>query len=337
MPDHASLSRRSFLAAAGSVAALSLLPSRAWGALASARAGTVLEWSELAKGVHAIADLTLGGNTMLVADGSGVLLVDTKFPHLAYALLEDARALSADDASLTLVNTHHHGDHTGGNGFIVPSAARSYAHKNALPRIAAQLDRTRQGAQGGPAQVGRMPGSNERLLGLATKAADEAASLDEAAVTPKSGIGSHETLEIGATKAELHHFGAGHTDNDVIIHLPDRNIVHTGDLVFNGLHPFFDPDGGYDTKGWIHALRETRERCDADTTVVPGHGPIADRSAIDAQIRYLESIIEEVQNAIENGKSKEETQQMTWGFMDGLGFEQIRARAIGAVYDELSK
>ena len=337
MLDHPTLTRRSFLVLTGTAAALTLVPTRALGAMTRVRASTILPWTELSEGIHAIADLSLGGNTMVVADGPGVLLVDTKFAHLAYALVADAHTLSSGESSLTLVNTHHHGDHTSGNGFIVPNASKSYAHKNAIPRIEAQLDRMKLGAQGGPAQVGRMKDADPRLLELAAKAADESDALTTNDIAPHSSIGSNETITIGATKVELHHFGAGHTDNDVVVHLPDRNVLHTGDLVFHTLHPFFDPEGGYSAKGWIVSLKHTRELCDSDTIVIPGHGPIGDRASIDAQISYLESIIEEVQRAIDSGKSKEETQAMSWGFMDGLGFEQIRERAIGAVYDELSK
>ena len=71
------------------------------------------------------------------------------------------------------------------------------------------------------------------------------------------------------------------------------------------------------------------------TPLSPGHGPAGDREVVSAQRRYLEQIIDAVQAEIDAGTSKEDAQEKSWPFMDGLGFEGIRPRAIGAVYDEL--
>ena len=287
-------------------------------------------------GLWAVADLTLGGNTLVLADKGEALLIDTKFPYLAGALLRDTRALAgADAAPITLVNTHHHADHTGGNAIVVPES-EAHAHARAMDRIGGQLARFRQAAAGGPAQLNRT-GASRGLIELAATAADGADSWTEDDVVPSNRIpDAGATLEIGSTRVEIHHFGAGHTDNDLVVHLPERGLVHTGDLVFNGTHPFYDPGGGVDARGWVAALKKARELCEKDTIVVPGHGPVGDRSIIDAMISYHERLIEEVQRAIEAGEPREDVIERTWGFMEGLGYGSIRSRAIGVVYDQLT-
>ncbi|MHA7814440.1 MAG: MBL fold metallo-hydrolase [Phycisphaerales bacterium] len=351
-PSHG-LSRRSFLSHAAlsgvSLAALSSMPSGALARALQPAGGEapppvgVLGWTTLQKDIYAIADQTMGGNTLLIASQGKAMLVDTKYPYLGGALLADAAKLieadltTNDSIELTLINTHHHGDHTGGNAIVVPSASASYAHANALPRIKAQHERYVQGAKAGPSQLARTD-ADEKLMPFAKAAAEECASWSDKTAVPKIAIsGSGNTLSIGGITVTTHHFGTGHTDNDLVIHLPEHNIVHTGDLVFNGLHPFFDPDANATARGWIESLRQTRKRCNAETTVIPGHGPIAvGPGIIDKQIRYFEQLIEAIEAEIEKGTPKDELVEMSWEFMDGLGFEQIRGRMISGVYDELT-
>ena len=343
------LSRRRFMtqAASGgaSLAALSAMPA---GALArilqpapEPAAVGVMGWRVLQPGIMAIADITLGGNTMLIVEDASALLVDTKYPYLGGALLKDAADqiqadISKDRIDLTLINTHHHGDHTGGNAVVVPIASASYAHANALPRIQGQFDNYVQGAKAGPSQLARTD-APEALMPFAKAAADASANWTNKTAVPKVAInGSGHTLRIGKMVIQTSHFGSGHTDNDLVIHLPEQNIVHSGDLVFNGLHPFFDTSANATAKGWLESLAQTRKLCNAETTVVPGHGDIGGPEIIDNQIRYFEQLIEKLQAEIEKGTAKDDIVAMSWDFMDGLGFEQIKGRMIAGVYDELT-
>ena len=318
------MDRRTFLGGLASAGALlALRPDRALGALSD---GTLLDWDELAERAFAMVDMNTGGNSLILLSEERALVVDTKSPLLGAAIRGDAEALGAR-AGVTLLNTHHHGDHTGGNAAFAD--VESYAHKNAIPRIGAQMDRYRRGAQGAK-------GDTPALESLARLVREAAPSWKPDTFTPDHAIGDEgSTLEIGARRVEVHHFGAGHTDNDVVVRIPSLNLVHTGDLVFSGLHSFYDPDGGYSARGWIESLEATMALCDAKTVVVPGHGVVGDRSIIQAEIRYHAKLIDAVQREIDKGTSRADAQQMSWDFMDGLGFEAIRPRAIGAVYDEL--
>jgi len=289
-------------------------------------AGTLLEWDEARKGAFAMVDLATGGNSLVLISEGESLVVDTKSPLLGAAIRGDAGALGGI-SGVTLLNTHHHGDHTGGNAAFADVI--SYAHKNALPRIEAQIGRYRSGAE-------RASGEGAAMEAIAARVREDAPSWTAKHFVPDKAIGDDgATLEIGDERAEISHYGAGHTDNDLVVRVPGLNLVHTGDLVFSGLHAFFDPTGGVTAPGWVSSLEGALALCDADTVVIPGHGPIGDRSIIQGAIDYLAALIEAVQGELDKGTTKENTQEKSWAFMDGLGFEGVRPRAIGAVYDEL--
>ncbi len=351
--------RRDFLATlaiAGSALALSPYAK----AFAQAQADpTIFKWNTVAPGFHALIDLNTGGNALIVSAQSAAnsstksttksstksstkpqsLLIDTKFANLAGALHKDLVNLSDPEATLTLINTHHHGDHTGGNALLIPHTTNSYAHQNAIPRIINQLDRFKQAAQSGLAQSKRANSavnSPDSLLKQAIAAADASESWTADSIAPKNPIEESTSINLGSIPLTMHHFGPGHTDNDLVVHFEDHNIIHTGDLVFAGLHPFFDPSAGVTAIGWIDSLKSILALCGPKTTIIPGHGPIGTKQLVESQLNYLEQLIEHVQADIDAGKSKQESKKQEWDFMKGLGFESIRPRAIEAVYDELA-
>ncbi|MEM9372360.1 MAG: MBL fold metallo-hydrolase [Planctomycetota bacterium] len=299
---------------------------------------TFFPWTRLADGVHAVIDLQTGGNVMLVTGNDEAVIVDTKFPAVAAALLREAQGIGP--RVRFAVNTHHHGDHTGGNGVLQAAGVPVIAHKNTEARIPGNWDAYSGGISGGARFVGQFRDrpTQARVLDEAGELMNDFQHMEADDWMPESVMsGDERELAVGGRVAELKHFGrAAHTDNDVIVHLADANVMHTGDLVFNGLHPFFDPSAGVDAEGWIEVLRRVRSRCDDHTTVVPGHGPVGGPDIIDAQRVYIEQLIEAVRKDIDAGVPKDETLGKTFDFMEGLGFEQIRPRAIGAVHDQLS-
>lgn len=297
---------------------------------------TLLKWSQLKPNHYAFVDLNTGGNALIHLTDNAVAMVDTKYPHFAGAMKADATTVSKSDApELTLINTHHHGDHTAGNPLIVPTAVASYAHANAIPRIQSQLDTYKAAGNSATERIKGFSDS-QALADIAKQAAQAAASWTKEDITPKNPIDAKSTdLTIDGSNIALHHFGAGHTDNDLVVQFKDDNLIHTGDLVFNGLHPFFDSTAGVSALGWLVALNQTYNLCDKDTTIVPGHGEPGDRTIIENQMNYITELITHIQKEINKDTPKEEIAEMEWDFMQGLGFESIRSRAINAVYDEL--
>jgi len=292
----------------------------------------ILEWQNLTEHTKAVINLAMGGNSMIVASAGETLVVDSKFPYLGPILFADA---STAGMNVSMLNTHHHGDHTGGNSAFV-GKGKTYAHPNAIGRIESQIERYRQGASAAVMQVSQNLKSSTRALELAVEVAENAENLEAKDFVPTETVEHGSVIPVGGLSLTIHHFGAGHTDNDIVVHLESENLIHTGDLVFAGLHPFYDPTAGVTAKGWIKALDGILALCDTDTTIVPGHGDVGGKEIIESMRSYHEHLIEAVKAEIAKGTAKEDVEQMSWPFMDGLGFEQIKGRAISAVYDELS-
>jgi|GEM_PF-935967 len=338
------MGRRNFLAILSAASGSAFIASPVFGKLIeTSDSGTlaaqpILSWDTIHKaGLHVMADQSTGGNALVMTTATQTLLVDTKFAHLGGALVEDAKAFAGeqDQFELTLINTHHHGDHTGGNGMVVPFAIASYAHENALPRIESQLDRYKQGASNGPAQVGRSRGAKP-LLEQAINAASAGEAWTKDDVVPKAAVQDHHAIDLDGTTVDMHHFGAGHTDNDLVVHIKEHDIIHTGDLVFAGLHPYMDASAGVTARGWVESLESILKLCDQSTIVIPGHGPVGTKKTVQSQLDYLNELIEHVQRDIDAGVSKADCAEKSWDFMDGLGFESVRSRAIETTYDELA-
>jgi glyoxylase-like metal-dependent hydrolase (beta-lactamase superfamily II) len=337
------IDRRDFLAGAAACAAgLAAFPGGVLGGVARReRVGPVdspFEWAEVRPGVFASSNLATGGNCLAVAGGGRCLLVDTKFPGFAPRIADDVRAMTGLGPTHVL-NTHHHADHTGGNMHFT-GAASVIAHENGLPRVRAQFQRNLSGITGGRRLAGRVPAEHresmlEAMNGLLARIDDFDADswvADTPVAAPRTGLGLGN-----AGWAEIRHFGRpSHTDNDLALHLPGANLIHTGDLVFSGLHPFFDANGGCSSAGWLETLTDLDDLCDDETVIVPGHGPAGGRAIIRDQIRYIERLRESVKRGMDEGVALETLRTRTFPFMEGLGLENLRENAIVFVHNELT-
>lgn len=256
-----------------------------------------LTLTELSSGVHAITGR--GGNALVVQGDGGAILIDTKVMGAG----EDLRNLAEEAGSpiVAVINTHHHADHTGGNAAFT-SDLPVYAHPSATPRVRSQV---------------ASQGENPQPF-LPTKNAME-----------------HQTLEVAGVKMQLAHPGNAHTDNDVWIRFPEKNLIHTGDLVFHQVHPFIDADAGATTTGWMDACQEILQACSNDTTVVPGHGEITGRSGVERQIEYFKAARRAVGEVVRADGPKAAVARIRLPIFEGMGFERLRTRTLETIYDEM--
>ncbi|MEU3775062.1 MBL fold metallo-hydrolase [Streptomyces sp. NPDC032472] len=195
-------------------------------------------------------------NAGFVSDGGRTLLVDTAATERRALALREAVAAAGVPLPRTVVNTHHHGDHTYGNGVFAEDAL-ILAHDNA---------RSEQLAAG-------------HQLEMIWPATDFGAI----EITPPDlTYSDRTTLHLGATEVQVIHPGVAHTTGDSVVWLPRQRVVFTGDLVFAGGTPFLAMGS---LAGSLRALELLRS-LDAET-VVPGHGPLTDASAYDSTERYL--------------------------------------------------
>jgi cyclase len=344
-----SVSRRQFvIGAVVAVAGGVLGVPRAWGQpekpgakLPDKRAsGTFNRWVEVKPGLHVAIGRTgddmalVGGNSTLVATKHAAALIDTKQAVTAPALRREA--LTKTGGIVEVFNTHHHFDHTGGNGVFSREAALT-AHPKCCDRVRAM----------GGSFTGQLKSQIEALKKADVEGAEQAAKdaeafaeklgeLKEDAWTPKP-IAMDKVKDIAGKKVEVHHVGAGHTDNDLFFFFPEDNVLVAGDLVFNGLHPYYDKDGGANSEGWMKSLGRIVQLCDDKTVVVPGHGDIGDVEIVKKQIQYFEDARAAVQKAIDDGKAKEEVSKMVLPQYAAYRLQIAQPLVMGGVFDELKK
>ncbi|GAA0405839.1 MBL fold metallo-hydrolase [Streptomyces luteireticuli] len=214
----------------------------------------------LAPGVNAYVQPDGGwclNNAGFVTDGDRTLLIDTAPTVRRAELLRDAVAASGAPAPSLVVNTHHHGDHTYGNGVFAADGATIIGHAGCREQTLA--------------------------VGHQLHAIWPWVEYGDVHITPATLTYTDSlTLHIGDTEVRLFHPGPAHTVGDTVVWLPEQRIVFTGDLIFNGGTPFI-PFGSLD--GSLRALELLRE-LDAEV-VVPGHGQVTDPGVFDTVERYL--------------------------------------------------
>ncbi len=214
-----------------------------------------------------------GGNIGVSVGADGVLIVDDQFAPLAGKIRAAIGELGGGDPSFVL-NTHHHGDHTGGNAHFGEKGV-IVAHRNVRNRLAAR-------------RVDDRP-------------------LPEAAL-PEITFDEGLSIHFNGEELRVVHFPNAHTDGDGAVFFTDSNVVHTGDLFFNGRFPYVDLRGGGDVQGYIEAVRSLLKQIPPDARIIPGHGPLAEPADLRAALEMLETCANLVQEAIGGGKTLEEVQ-----------------------------
>ena len=150
---------------------------------------------------------------------------------------------------------------------------------------------------------------------------------------------SHE-LQVGSLEVQLHHFGRAHTDNDLVVWVPELNVMHVGNLIYLDSHPVIDAGRGGDTRSWQSVLRRVRDLVGAEATLIPSDGElIATAHDIDAQIEYFAQLRRLAQSAVDAGMSREETVDFIpttrLGRFSGFARSDRLAVNLGIVYDEI--
>ncbi|MFE7762394.1 MBL fold metallo-hydrolase [Streptomyces sp. NPDC057438] len=224
---------------------------------------------ELASDVYAYVQPDGGwclNNSGFVSDGTTTLLVDTAATERRTRALGAALDATGVPRPRLLVNTHHHGDHTYGNGFFTPSAT-----------LVSHTACRREALAGGRHLHPLWPGTD--FGDVEIQGAD--LTYDE-----------RVTLHVGDIEAQVIHPGISHTVGDSVVWLPHRRVLFAGDLVFEGGTPFFLMGS---LSGSLRALALLREL--GAETVVPGHGPVTDPSAFDRAERYIRFVAEVAEKA----------------------------------------
>ena len=285
----------------------------------------------LAGGVHAL--FGRGGNVGFLVGADAVLVVDSQFKDLAPGIIEKIRSVT-DKPIKYLLNTHHHGDHVGGNETFRPLAI-IIAHDNVRKRMLAS-----------PAQIlAEFPARVEeaRKAGDETRARQLGEQIDwakkvkvEEIPAPIVTFNSELRVHIGEETIQLWHTPPAHTDGDVVVYFENANVLHMGDLLFHKRIPVIDVRGGGSVKGYLTALDAVLARVRPDATIIPGHGEVTDVGGIKAFRQYIADLLEAARQAHAAHKSKEdfvkEVELPAYKAFDGYP-DRFRSNA-GAAYDE---
>ncbi len=231
-----------------------------------------------------------GGNIGVSTGPDGTLLVDDQYAPLTEKILA-AVAEVTDQPVRFVVNTHWHGDHTGGNENLGKAGAVVVAHENVRRRM--------------------NPEEFQNLVGRSSQAAPEALPV----VTFDDGV----TLNWNGLRIEADHQPHAHTDGDSVIYFEGANVVHMGDLFFHGAFPFVDLDSGGSIHGVIAAAESVAARTDENTTIVPGHGQVTDRATLMAYAEALRGARDRIADRIAAGQSEAEVVADYANVVTGLG------------------
>lgn len=213
-----------------------------------------------------------GGNIAVLIGSEGTVMIDNQFAPLSEKIQAAILELTPQPVQY-VINTHWHGDHTGGNANFAEQGATIIAHYNVRKRLMTD---------------------NVRPFGRTSEAQPEAA-------WPRLTFDKNMQVHHNNVSIQLFHYHAGHTDGDALVLFGDYNVLHMGDIFFKDRFPFIDTALGGDPDGLIAIVEAALMLSDADTTIIPGHGAVSNKEDLKRYHQMLLIVKGRVMKAIEAG------------------------------------
>jgi cyclase len=221
----------------------------------------------------------VGGNMVAQTGPDGKLLIDSSAATASSQLKEALDKLGPQRMKL-LINTHWHYDHTDGNAWVHDDlGAFIIAQENTRKRLST------------PQEM--------KYFHLQLQASPTSA-------LPQQTFTSKEKLFVNNDDLHLTHMPAAHTDTDIYIHFVNGNVIHTGDIFFNGFYPFIDASSGGTVRGMIRGAEACLALADEKTKIVPGHGPLGDKAALQNYRDMMAAVADKVEQLKHNGQTLEQ-------------------------------
>lgn len=236
----------------------------------------VIEPIPVRDGIHMLVGQ--GGNLGLLVGEDGAFLIDDQFAPLTPKILTAIGRLT-DRPVRFVINTHWHPDHTGGNENIGEAGAVIVAHENVRKRLSTEQFIAAFGRKVAPLPDGALP-----------------------QITFADGV----TFHWNGQTVQVFHVDHAHTDGDAVVQFSEANVIHTGDVFFNGIYPLIDVSSGGSLDGMIAAARLILARCDDATKLIPGHGPLGEKADLERYVAMLETVRDRLRPLIAAGKTAEE-------------------------------
>ena len=262
-----------------------------------------------------------GGTIGWLINPGGVVAVDSQFPDSATLCVEQLLKASGKAEIATLINTHHHGDHTAGNGVFRPKTKQIIGHANVPKYMKSTYDQAmKRRSEQNPPPSGPAPSEP---------------------VVPERTLTDTLALDHGDERISIRHHGPAHTGGDVVIFFEKANVAHMGDLMFNRAHPVIDRANGASIANWTVVLKKVASELPADTIYIFGHtgqkfDVTGSRADLDHHANYLTALLEYVREQVKAGKTREQVVASTdilKGFED---YGPLIARPLGPAYDEVT-
>jgi len=219
-----------------------------------------------------------GGNIGVQIGEDGVLLIDDQFAQLSGKINSAVDALS-DSKIQFVLNTHWHFDHVSDNKNMARQGAIIVAHHAVRTRM--------QTGQQVPAFNMTVPPAAQDALPIVT-------------------FGDSMTLHFNGQTIEIEHPASAHTDGDSVVTFVEANVVHTGDVFWNGLYPLIDASSGGSAQGMVNAVTSILARIDDNTRVIPGHGPLGSKADLQAYHDMIKIVVARIARLKSQGKSLEQ-------------------------------
>ncbi|MGV6852630.1 MAG: MBL fold metallo-hydrolase [bacterium] len=219
-----------------------------------------------------------GGNIGLSTGQDGIYLIDDQFAPISPAIKQHINTLQTGQVKF-IINTHWHGDHTGGNKNFADDGALIIAHDNVRKRMSKE--------QFMEFLNSKVPASPVEALPVIT-------------------FTQQMSLHLNQLDAQIIHIKQAHTDGDAFVVFKKANVIHMGDVLFAGMYPFIDLSSGGSIDGYIAGLKQTLNYMDDQTKVIPGHGPLTDKHEVVAMLAMLNDVRSRIADAKNAGKSLEQ-------------------------------
>lgn len=224
-----------------------------------------------------------GGNVGASVGEDGIVIVDDQYTPLAEKIQAALKGIT-DKPVRFIINTHYHGDHTGGNAYFQKQAP-IIAHDNVRKR----LETGGPAGNGGSVHMDNKPVAKEAL--------------------PIITFDHDVTVHLNGEDIRALYFPAGHTDGDSVIFFPKSNVVHMGDDFVTYGFPFIDIDSGGSINGMIDGVEKVIAQVPADVKIIPGHGPVSSLDDVRSYLKMLKETRDVVQSALNQGRSLDQMKQ----------------------------
>lgn len=222
-----------------------------------------------------------GGNIGLSVGEDGVFMIDDQYAPMTPKIRDAISGITEQPVEFVF-NTHWHGDHTGGNENFGEGGALIVAHHNVRERM----------------------GSEQFMEFFDSRTEPQP---DEA--LPVVTFGDDIEFHINGETVRAFHVNPAHTDGDSVVHFPDANVIHMGDVYFNKRYPFIDLSSGGSIRGVIAAVDRVLPMIDNETRVIPGHGPLSNKAELVEYRDMLVKVADAIERMVGEGKSVGEVQQ----------------------------